>query len=110
MARMEPMKVGLVAAVVYPRLGVKAGDPLTLTTIQGASATGEVVEVDEDEGGGVRAVALRDDPNRPDPVWIRGDLIAMWRLGEAVRVPVVGQNGIQQFPMTPEMLRNLRGQ
>ncbi len=92
----------------YPRLRAKVGDPITLTTIQGQTLTGELAELDEAEDGGVRALAIRDDPNRPDPVWVRGDLVALWRLGEAVRVPMVGSNGLQPVPLTPEMFRNLR--
>jgi hypothetical protein len=91
----------------YPRLRAKVGDPITLTTVQNQTVTGELVELDEDEHGGVRALAIRDDPQRDDPVWVRGDLIAIWRLGAAVRVPMVGQNGgLQQ--LSPEMLRGLR--
>jgi hypothetical protein len=91
----------------YPRLRVKVGDQLTLTTIQNQTITGEVADLEETEDGGVRALAIRDDPNRDDPVWVRGDLIALWRLGAPIRVPVVGQNGLQQVPFSPEMLRGL---
>ena len=69
----------------YPRLGVKIGDRITLDLINGVSGiSGEVAEVVEEPDGGVRQLAIRDDPSRPDPLWIRGDLIAIWRLGEAV--------------------------
>lgn len=98
------------STVDYPRLGVKVGDEITLTTLQSQTCTGEVVEVDETSDGGVRALAIRDDPNRDDPVWVRGDLIALWRLGAPVQVRVLGQNGIQPVPVSPEMLRGLRQQ
>lgn len=96
--------------VDYPRLRAKVGDQITLTTIQNQTVTGELAEVDEAPDGGVRALAIRDDPSRDDPVWVRGDLIALWRLGAPVQVPMVGQNGIQQVPFSPEMLRGLRQQ
>lgn len=94
----------------YPRLRARLGDQLTLTTIQGQTVTGEVVELDEAEDGGVRAVAVCDDPKREDPVWVRGDLIALWRLGAPVHVQVLGSNGLQPVPMSPELLRDLRQQ
>ncbi len=94
----------------YPRLRAKVGDQITLTTIQNQTVTGELAEVDEAPDGGVRALAIRDDPKRDDPVWVRGDLIALWRLGAPVHVQVLGQNGIQQVPLSPEMLRGLRQQ
>jgi hypothetical protein len=95
----------------YPQLRVGVGDEITLTTIQGQTVTGKVVEIEtEPVEGRVRALAIQDDPSRDDPVWIRGDLIALWRLGAAVQVPMVGQNGIQPVPLSPEMLRHLRQQ
>lgn len=95
----------------YPRLRVKVGDQLTLTTIQNQTVTGIVAAISEANDGGVRAVAIQDDPKRDDPVWVRGDLIALWRLGAAVvQVPMVGQNGLQPVPFSPEMLRGLRQQ
>jgi hypothetical protein len=90
----------------YPRLGVKPGDRITLDLINGVSGiTGEVAEVLEEPDGGVRQLAIRDDPSRPDPLWIRGDLIAIWRLGEAVikrsavpglQVPYAVPDGMQR--------------
>jgi len=69
----------------YPRLGVKVGDRITFDLINGVTGiSGEVAEVVEEPDGGVRQLAIRDDPARPDPIWVRGDLIAIWRLGEAV--------------------------
>ena len=69
----------------YPRLGVKIGDRITLDLVNGLSGiSGEVAEVVEEPDGGVRQLAIRDDPSRPDPIWVRGDLITVWRLGEAV--------------------------
>jgi hypothetical protein len=93
----------------YPRLRAKVGDQITLTTLQNQTLTGELAELDEAEGGGVRALAIRDDPKRDDPVWVRGDLIALWRLGPPMQqVQMLGSNGLQQVPLSPEMLRNLR--
>jgi len=95
----------------YPRLRVKVGDPLTLTTFSGLTITGEVALIDDDpDGYGICAVAIRDDPNRADPIWVRGDRIEVWRLGEAVRAPVVGWQNGQAVPVPEEVLRNLRQQ
>ncbi len=95
----------------YPRLRAKVGDRITLTTVQNQTVTGELVELDEAEDGGVRALAISDDPARDDPVWVRGDLVALWRLGApVVQAQALGQNGLQPVPVSPEMLRRLRQQ
>lgn len=90
-------------------LGAKVGDQITLTTVGGQVVAGHVVEIDVDEDDGVRKLAVEDDPSRDDPVWVRGDSIELWRFGRPVQVPMVGQNGLQQVPLTPEMLRQLKG-
>lgn len=93
------------------RLGAKVGDQITLTTIHNQTLTGHIAAVDADDDGGVIALAIEDDPSRDDPVWVRGDLIALWRFGRAVQVPVMGQGqgGLQRVPVTPDMLRQLNG-
>ena len=74
----------------YPYL--EPGDPVTLdTTLGHQGLTGEVVAVDLNEDGTIRCLSLRE-PSRPDPLRIRGDLIALWRKGEPVRRQV--QQGI----------------
>lgn len=92
-----------------PQLGAKVGDQITLTTVQNQTVSGQIVAIDADEDGGVAKLAIEDDPSRDDPVWVRGDLIALWRFGRPVQVPMVGPNGLQQMPLTPEMLRQLKG-
>ncbi len=99
------------STATYPRLRAEVGDRITLTTIQNMTITGELVELDVGEDGGARALAIRDDPKRDDPVWVRGDLVALWRLGAPVmQAQMLGQNGMQPVPISPEMLRNLRQQ
>lgn len=80
----------------YPRLGVKPGDRITLDLTTGTTGlTGEVAEVVTDQDGGVRQLAIRDDPARDDPIWIRGDLIAIWRLGDPVVRRAMVPGGLQ---------------
>jgi hypothetical protein len=97
--------------VILPRLGAKVGDQITLTTVQNQTVSGQIITIDQDDDGGVVRLAIIDDPNRDDPVWVRGDLIALWRFGRPVvqQVPMVGQNGLQPVPLTQEMLRQLKG-
>jgi hypothetical protein len=69
---------------VYPYL--TPGDPVTLDLVTGVSGiTGEVVAVDVASDGSLRCLSIRDDPARPDPLRIRGELISMWRCGQPVR-------------------------
>lgn len=91
-----------------PRLAATVGDQITLTTIHNQTLTGHIAAIADDDGG-VVALAIEDDPSRDDPVWVRGDLIAIWRFGRAVQVPVMGQGGLQRVPLTPDMLRQLNG-
>ena len=94
--------------MTYPRLGVTPGDRITLDLTTGVGGiTGEVVEVLADEDGGVRQLAIRDDPARPDPIWIRGDLISIWRLGEPVAKRVM-PGGLQVPVGIPDGLRQER--
>jgi hypothetical protein len=85
-------------------MAVEVGDPITLTTLTGATVEGEVAEVVRDSDGNVLALAVRDDPSRPDPVWFRGDIIGFWRLGAGVRQ--VGTNNV--VPVDPRMMQRLR--
>jgi hypothetical protein len=91
--------------VDYPHLGAQIGDQITFTlTGGGLTITGEVVDLDAAPDGGVRAIAVRDDPARSDPVWVRGDLIGLWRHGapavravQQLQVPALqGLNGLRQ--------------
>lgn len=68
----------------YPYLA--PGDEVTLDTLNGLSGlTGEVTAVDLNDDGTIRCLSVRDDPARPDPLRIRGDLLAIWRKGAPVR-------------------------
>ena len=71
-------------AETYPYL--ESGDPVTLDLVNGVNLTGEVVAVDLAGDGSLRCLSIRDDQGRPDPLRIRGDLIALWRCGKPVTV------------------------
>jgi len=70
---------------VYPKIKATVGEEITITLANGLTVTGPVAELDTDVEGGVRVLAIREDPNRPDPLCVRGDLIVLWRFGPAVR-------------------------
>lgn len=90
-------------------MAVEVGGPITLTTITGATVEGEVAEVVRDDEGRVLALAVRDDPNRPDPVWFRGDIIGFWRLGAGVRqVRSVGAGPNGVVPVDADLMNRLR--
>jgi hypothetical protein len=70
--------------VVFPQIKANPGQTITVQLIGAPMAiTGNLVEIEYAEDGGARTLALQDDPARPDPLCIRGDLISMWRLGKA---------------------------
>lgn len=71
----------------YPqiRLPEPAGQQITLNLVNGFGATGILEEVEyDDDGGGLKRLAIRDQLDRDDLLHIRGDLLAVWRLGAPV--------------------------
>lgn len=90
---------------MFPRLGAKIGDTITLDLVNGLSGiTGEIAEIVGDEDGGVRALGLKE-ASREDLLFVRGDLISIWRFGAPVarrvpasplQVPTDVVNGLRQ--------------
>jgi hypothetical protein len=91
--------------VDYPYL--EPGDTVTCDLVNGASGlTGEVVAVDLNSDGSLRCLTIRDDPARPDPLHIRGDLIAIWRRGAPVRRAVPQGIAVPAGSLPPGLLGN----
>jgi hypothetical protein len=69
----------------YPYLA--PGDHITCDLLNGATGlTGEVVSVDLAPDGSWRCLSIRQDGTE-EVLRVRGDLVALWRLGEPVQQP-----------------------
>lgn len=73
----------------YPdiKLPEPVGQQITVTLVNGLGATGTLEEVEYDDAGRLKRLAIRDQADREDLVHIRGDLLGIWRLGAPVPPP-----------------------
>jgi hypothetical protein len=72
--------------ILYPPIELEEGRQITLNLVNGMGATGIIMELDYTEDRKLRAIGIQDDPEREDLLWLRGDLIAAWRMGPGVPV------------------------
>jgi hypothetical protein len=83
---------------------IEPGDEITCDLLNGMKGLhGEVLDVAlNDDDGSLRAISIRQQPDSP-ALHIRGDLLAIWRLGAPVtQVP----NGLAVPQLSPGILRS----
>jgi hypothetical protein len=95
----------------YPNITLPepAGQQITLNLVNGLGVTGILEKVEYDDNVGLKQLSIRDQPDRDDLLHIRGDLLAIWRLGEPVPQAQPVPQGTILIPAGPLPGPNHRG-